>query len=613
MRINLDGTQNYENAIPENYEPKLVEVPGGEKVDVQGYQALTQEEKNRVKACLSTGIKTSWQVFNNSCNVIEPQNALMKEIYDDLSSRLSFDKPATFYTLFGKYTEAPYGMNANALALLTMYFIAQKGNHILSYYGNEKLSASHLSDKIFRQDSLSLSEIKKTSFRANPNAEIDVVAEKSKEALQCNSVKRCVDLKKALETLIAQEGTTPANQLIVADAKAHLDMGVKLYEKQTEELARLKTLINEAKNEFRIQKFVRPAFQSSLSPDGLIDPEYSFTYEDDYKMQIAQCKKEIDSILRSKYLPAISRFSFAITQLSSAKAAYKKIAEILRQNGYGDLAESTERRLDEIETELIVKQKYEASLTELEKDIAMCKSVSSYTYADSQVLLTKLQNWKSFLSSAQDLPQTMKKKLQDRIEEADKQLNAHLQAIQEAIDNIFASAKNSKSLQDLMEAEKRLESITSFAPQESVLSDAAKMTESIHRVQTVVSELPNQIDQLTNYRCPIQIGFASVIKAECQRKLNEFLKKQADWVKQYISPVEYEVRTMNAPRCSAWLSQTQTLPNYLDQQTVKRYHEVRRSVEQRLHSCRVQGVVSMFNELSNEEKEECLKILQKTT
>ena len=35
-------------------------------------------------------------------------------------------------------------------------------------------------------------------------------------------------------------------------------------------------------------------------------------------------------------------------------------------------------------------------------------------------------------------------------------------------------------------------------------------------------------------------------------------------------------------------------------------------VEQRLHNCRVQGVVSIFNELSNEEKEECLKILQKT-
>ena len=84
-------------------------------------------------------------------------------------------------------------------------------------------------------------------------------------------------------------------------------MGVKLWEKQAEELARLRALVSEAKDEFRIQKFVRPAFQSSLSPEGLIDPEYPFSYEDDYKEQIAQRKKDIDVLLRTKYLPALSR------------------------------------------------------------------------------------------------------------------------------------------------------------------------------------------------------------------------------------------------------------------------------------------------------------------
>ena len=33
---------NYENAIPENYEPKLVEVPGGEKVDERIYDSLME-------------------------------------------------------------------------------------------------------------------------------------------------------------------------------------------------------------------------------------------------------------------------------------------------------------------------------------------------------------------------------------------------------------------------------------------------------------------------------------------------------------------------------------------------------------------------------------------
>ena len=579
--------------------------------NVQGYQALTQEEKNRVKACLSTGIRTSWQVFNNSCTLIEPQNVLMKEIYDDLSARLSFDTPAPFYALFGKYSEVPYGMNANALALFAMYFIAQKGNQVLCYYGNERLTASHLSDKVFRQDSLNLQELKKISFRANPNAEIDVVAEKSKEALQCRSVKECAGLQKALETLIAQEGTTPANQLLVAEAKSHLDMGIKFCEKQADELSRLRTLINEARDEFRIIKFVRPAFQSSLSPDGLIDQEYPFTYEDDYKRQIAQCKKDIDILLRAKYLPALSRLSFAITQLSSAKNAYKKISETLRQNGYADLADATDKRIDEIETELLIKQKYEASLVDLEKDLAMCKNVSSYTFADSQVLLARLQNWKSFLSSAKDLPQTMRKKLEDRIQEGEEQLNQHLTAIRESIENIFTSARNAKNLQNLLEVEKRLGSVNTFEPPESMLSEAAKLTDSIHRVQTVIIELPNQIDQLTNYRCPSQVGFSTVIRAECERKLNELLKKQAAWIKQFVIPGEYEVSRMTASSCSGWLSQTQTLPDYLDQETVNRYHNLRQRVEQRLHNCRVQGVVSIFNELSYEEKEECLKILQK--
>ena len=580
-------------------------------MNVQGYQALTQEEKNRVKACLSTGIRTSWQVFNNSCNLIEPQNALMKEIYDDLSARLSFDTPTPFYTLFGKYSEVPYGMNANALALFAMYFIAQKGNQVLCYYGNEKLTASHLSDKIFRQDSLNLQEIKKISIRTNPNAEIDAIAEKSKEALQCRSVKECISLRKSLEALIAQEGTTPANQLIVAEAKAHLDMGIKFSEKQAEELSRLRTLISEAREEFRIQKFVRPAFQSSLSPDGFIDPEYPFVYEDDYKKQISQCKKDIDTLLRAKYLPALSRLYFAITQLSSAKATFKKISETLRQNGYVDLADATDKRLEEIETELLVKQKYEASLVDLEKDLAMCKNVSSYSYPDSQALIAKLQNWKSFLSSAQDLPQSMRKKYEDRIQACVELLNQHLQAIQKAIDNIFTSAQDAKDLQSLLDVEKRLGVIDSFGPPESILSEAAKLIDSIHRVQAVIIELPNQIDQLTSYLCQNQVDFSTVVYSECESKLNNLLKKQENWTKQFIIPVENEVNMMSASRCSGWLSQTQTQPDYLDQQTVKRYLDLKCRIEQRLHSSRVQGVVSMFNELTDEEKEECLKMLQR--
>ena len=82
------------------------------------------------------------------------------------------------------------------------------------------------------------------------------------------------------------------------------------------------------------------------------------------------------------------------------------------------------------------------------------------------------------------------------------------------------------------------------------------------------------------------------------------------WIKQVLAPIEEDVSNMSASTCSGWLNQTETIPEYLSQGTIARYQESRVKVEHQLHSCRVQGVVSMFNALSTEEKEECLKILQ---
>ena len=274
------------------------------------------------------------------------------------------------------------------------------------------------------------------------------------------------------------------------------------------------------------------------------------------------------------------------------------------------MADATDKRIGEIETELLVKQKYDSSLVELEKDLAMCNNHSSYSYAAAKVLIDKLENWKSFISAAQDLPKSMEKKLEERILVGEKQLNVHLQSIQDTITNLFASAKDAKDLQSLLDVEKRLGSITNYEPPESILSEASRLIDIIHEVQKTVMELPSQIDQLAAFSVMDPVEFSSVIHAEKQSKLSELLKKQSAWIKLYIISAEDEVSTMPALLCTRWLSQTQSLPNYLDQQSIARYHNVRDLVDERLHKCRVQGVVSLFKALSKEEKEECLMILQ---
>lgn len=89
----------------------------------QVYTALTPKDKNRVSAVLSTKGPYSWKLFNDNCQLIEPQNHIIKEILDNVTQELQSGEKITTYILFNKYTAAPYGMNENSLALLVSFFM----------------------------------------------------------------------------------------------------------------------------------------------------------------------------------------------------------------------------------------------------------------------------------------------------------------------------------------------------------------------------------------------------------------------------------------------------------------------------------------------------------
>ena len=76
------------------------------------------------------------------------------------------------------------------------------------------------------------------------------------------------------------------------------------------------------------------------------------------------------------YLLVIQKLKCDITQLSQYKSNYARYAKILRENGMEECAVATEKRLQELETELLAKQHYESSLVECEKDLTLSGSVN---------------------------------------------------------------------------------------------------------------------------------------------------------------------------------------------------------------------------------------------
>ena len=605
----FDGFQNKTTTQAKKYLANIcIKLFDKTLMNIQSYQALTQDEKNRVKSCLSIGVGTSWQVFDNNCVLSDPQNELIHTICDDIHSALQEDEAKSVFTLMEKYTHAPYGMNVNAICLLTFYFIAHYGNTLYCYFGQEKLLASHLSDKVFKGSKIQINEFKRIRLQINANADVDQVAETCKQAILCTNISEFSAIKSKLETLIQQEGVSPANQSIVAQTSVRLDEGLKILKSIFEKNGKAQEIITEAKSTFVIHKFVK-IFDCLTDFSKPLSDEYELNCSAELKNKVETIRNQVDQILQQKYTPALTKLKCDITQLSQVKALYKKIAEQLEQNGYSDFAEATKKRIVALEEELIAKQKYQTTLAEMDKELVMCSDFSGFTYGKLDETQIRMKKWLSFIRNASDLPNSVSGPLIDRLETIINEMDGRKNELTRRVSDIIEKTDKVSTLEQLVAAEFELRKISDLEFDTNTMQIILNSLDNIDKRKQRIQSIPSVLDELHSLAQSRANSEDAVYRSELTLAIQKYEKLEREWAKTTIMPVEYSLSKWTAAECVRWLDSTQSLPDYLTTALKEQYSKIRISVEDRLKTCRIDGVVTMFNNLSDPEKKQCLDIL----
>ena len=76
-----------------------------------------------------------------------------------------------------------------------------------------------------------------------------------------------------------------------------------------------------------------------------------------------------------------------------------------------------------------------------------------------------------------------------------------------------------------------------------------------------------------------------------------------------IEEAERSYKSMSAIECQNWLDKTASHPIYLQAPIIERLNRTRELVESQLHSCRVDGLLAMYDKLSESEKQTFKKLL----
>lgn len=581
-------------------------------MNVQSYNALSTDEKNRIKACLSVGVATSWQVFTNSCSFTKPLHPVVSAVFDALENDLESGDVKSILQLIGRYLKAPYGMNVNVLALFTFYYIAYKDKYLLCYFGDEKLAPAHVADKIFKKGKLQQNEFAKIRLQKNVHVNVDLVKELCDEILACTSVEKCQSYKSRLTDLLVQEGSSPDNQILVATASTRLDEGIGLRDSLYEKLRKGQEQLTEAKKSNGIQAMVR-ILSSFVNTSGTISEGLPFVYSDNFIQQMNTLKKGVDALLKGKALIAIQGFSCNITQLSQFKSVCKNLAISLRNNNYEEYALALERRAIEVEENLLAKQKYEARLVELDRDIAMLVEVSVLGYGECISNLTRLRGWEQFFNQITDMPSKLLDEQKKKISDAIISLTERIEIISKEFSDLVQSLSAASAISQVETIGEKISSSLQNGLNEEDSIVAQDCAREISLATAFIEQLPEAIDELRKVVETVNWSdyghCKTLVFNQYQQKLNKQENAQKLWCDRYLSLVTSGARNMSAVDCSSWLDKTSELPTYLSSEVITLYKSAKEMVELQLHKCRVQGVFVMYDKLSAEEKAEFKRMI----
>ena len=226
--------------------------------------------------------------------------------------------------------------------------------------------------------------------------------------------------------------------------------------------------------------------------------------------------------------------------------------------------------------------------------------------------------WLSYLTyykSVSAFKEADLEKSQKYVEQAinylEKRKSTILSDYQSTIDNL----SNARSTSDLRQVDDKLSRFYQMQLDESISLHIVVIRDAIQAAIDEISRLPKDIDGLaqfikqfnktTNEHC-----WKTILA--CATATKEGLEsEQAKWMQKYVIVAESNYKTMSQHECSAWLDRTRTLPDYFSDESIKRYSEARELVQRRLHRSRVEAIISMYDALTEGEKAEFKRLMER--
>ncbi len=580
-------------------------------MNIHSYQALSMADKNRVRTCISTGNANSWQIFNNECCLVLPQNELIRRIYDEVDSNIRESEPLAIGKLFGRYLRAPFGMNIYSLSLFIVYFIQKQGKKVICRLGSDRLTSQNFSNVIMKDGKLKYSDLQRVTIIKNANSDENHIADICNEILENTDVNRCEVLRARLNDAVALEGENDNTRVLIGQARVRLDDGSRLLGNLKKIKGSVERYFDEANKKMVIPQFIN-IFDYLKSYFGVIEEGLPYVYGNDFLSYMLEANKIVNDYLGVAFSKALMELACPdITQLGIFQTTYERVISILKDQGYESQAKETAERVEIICKETKARNQYNQALGEVEKDIALLGDPKKASYAECSQRIEKFKGWLGFFEKA-DMPDSIKLPITNSINQKIKQLKEYQTALLERVECLDKRIAESEDYTDFQRVYGEIQGLLAYQFDPTTTGHLENIHKSLEDLENKLNKIPlnvDEIDQLIQ-RQVCENVYDQVYKKILLENKKKAEEKEEEWIENTVECAECDEIT-DAQQCVFWLEKLRNAPSFISKKGLNRTQNAITHIEKQLHKCRVQGVLSLYYALTEDEKKEFLKIIEK--
>lgn len=349
--------------------------------------------------------------------------------------------------------------------------------------------------------------------------------------------------------------------------------------------------------------------------DTEIEEYLGFSYSPTYCARVAAILKSASDLLTSSFLSFVEALTCTHAQSSEFNKTYFKAVKQLQGIGKKEYAAILKNRITDVLTNAECEARYASVIADTRRFITTKSSaVRTMNYLDTESTMEQIKSYIETFESATDMPAAARSEMIAQLQKVSDETAGRRSELDRLVKSVLAEIMQpSRTSVQLAE---RIEKALRLYPDEAAslkLISAKQLIEEYHGLKSsIILTDPNAIMRLTEEYTQKWQGTV------CDRYIKELIQSVKDtieasrrqWMQKNVSIVQQNLGLLTVTQCIQWQSVTSELPYYLNDEDLAQVSALAASVTEKIKLQRINGVIEMFSALTDEEKQECLRLLQ---